>query len=449
MKRPQQDLTTGPLGKQIFLFSIPLILSNLLQVLFNMADVAVVGRFAGAAALGSVGSTTTLVALFTGLLIGMSNGVNVLTALHFGAKNKRELAETIHSAALLCALAGLVLLAVGMIFARGILELLHTKEELIDGAVLYLRIYFLGMPALGVYNFGNAVFSAVGDTRRPLRYLSLAGVVNLVLNLFFVIGCHLDVVGVAIASVASQYISAVLIVRALFRSGEEDYGLRIAELRLSKKRAKAILAIGLPSGLQNGIFSLANLFIQRGVNTFSSTMVAGNSAASNADTLVYDVMAAFYTACSSFIGQNYGAGKKERIRKSYFISTGYSFGFGVVLGLLLLALGPQFLSLFTSEAAVVEAGMKRLSIMGLSYGVSAFMDASIAASRGLGRSLGPMIIVILGSCVFRVIWVYTVFAWFGTVTSLYLLYIFSWAITAAAEMWYFVRAYRQEAAGMA
>lgn len=449
MKRPQQDLTTGPLGKQIFLFSIPLILSNLLQVLFNMADVAVVGRFAGAAALGSVGSTTTLVALFTGLLIGMSNGVNVLTALHFGAKNKRELAETIHSAALLCALAGLVLLAVGMIFARGILELLHTKEELIDGAVLYLRIYFLGMPALGVYNFGNAVFSAVGDTRRPLRYLSLAGVVNLVLNLFFVIGCHLDVVGVAIASVASQYISAVLIVRALFRSGEEDYGLRIAELRLSKKRAKAILAIGLPSGLQNGIFSLANLFIQRGVNTFSATMVAGNSAASNADTLVYDVMAAFYTACSSFIGQNYGAGKKERIRKSYFISTGYSFGFGVVLGLLLLALGPQFLSLFTSEAAVVEAGMKRLSIMGLSYGVSAFMDASIAASRGLGRSLGPMIIVILGSCVFRVIWVYTVFAWFGTVTSLYLLYIFSWAITAAAEMWYFVRAYRQETAGMA
>ena len=448
MKRPQQDLTTGPLGKQIFLFSIPLILSNLLQVLFNMADVAVVGRFAGAAALGSVGSTTTLVALFTGLLIGMSNGVNVLTALHFGAKNKRELAETIHSAALLCALAGLVLLAVGMIFARGILELLHTKEELIDGAVLYLRIYFLGMPALGVYNFGNAVFSAVGDTRRPLRYLSLAGVVNLVLNLFFVIGCHLDVVGVAIASVASQYISAVLIVRALFRSGEEDYGLRIAELRLSKKRAKAILAIGLPSGLQNGIFSLANLFIQRGVNTFSATMVAGNSAASNADTLVYDVMAAFYTACSSFIGQNYGAGKKERIRKSYFISTGYSFGFGVVLGLLLLALGPQFLSLFTSEAAVVEAGMKRLSIMGLSYGVSAFMDASIAASRGLGRSLGPMIIVILGSCVFRVIWVYTVFAWFGTVTSLYLLYIFSWAITAAAEMWYFVRAYRQETAGM-
>ena len=448
MKRPQQDLTTGPLGKQKFLFSIPLILSNLLQVLFNMADVAVVGRFAGAAALGSVGSTTTLVALFTGLLIGMSNGVNVLTALHFGAKNKRELAETIHSAALLCALAGLVLLAVGMIFARGILELLHTKEELIDGAVLYLRIYFLGMPALGVYNFGNAVFSAVGDTRRPLRYLSLAGVVNLVLNLFFVIGCHLDVVGVAIASVASQYISAVLIVRALFRSGEEDYGLRIAELRLSKKRAKAILAIGLPSGLQNGIFSLANLFIQRGVNTFSATMVAGNSAASNADTLVYDVMAAFYTACSSFIGQNYGAGKKERIRKSYFISTGYSFGFGVVLGLLLLALGPQFLSLFTSEAAVVEAGMKRLSIMGLSYGVSAFMDASIAASRGLGRSLGPMIIVILGSCVFRVIWVYTVFAWFGTVTSLYLLYIFSWAITAAAEMWYFVRAYRQETAGM-
>ncbi|MDY3985529.1 MATE family efflux transporter [Dysosmobacter sp.] len=449
MKRPQQDLTTGPLGKQIFLFSIPLILSNLLQVLFNMADVAVVGRFAGPMALGSVGSTTTLVALFTGLLIGMAGGVNVLTALHFGVKNKRELAETVHSAALLCALAGLTLLTVGAVFARGILELLGTKEELIAGAAVYFRIYCLGMPALGVYNFGNAVFSAVGDTRRPLRYLSVAGAVNLALNLLFVVVCHMDVAGVAIASVASQYISAVLITRALFRAGAEPYGLRLAELRLSRSRAKAILAIGIPSGLQNGIFSLANLFIQAGVNTFSATMVAGNSAAANADALIYDVMNAFYMACSSFIGQNYGAGKKKRIWKSYLVSVGYSFGAGLVLGLLLLALGPRFLALFTKEAAVVEAGMRRLTIMGLSYCVSAFMDCTIAASRGLGRSVGPMVIVILGSCVFRIIWVYTVFAWFGTITSLYLLYIFSWTITAAAEIWYFVRAYRKETAGMA
>ena len=449
MKHPQQDLTTGPLGKQILVFSIPLILSNLLQVLFNMADVAVVGRFAGAMALGSVGSTTILVSLFTGLLIGMSSGVNVLTALHFGAGNRRELSETVHSAALLCTLAGVVLLAVGVGFARGILELMNTKEELIDGAVLYLRIYFLGMPALAVYNFGNAVFSAVGDTKRPLRYLSVAGVMNLILNLFFVIVCQLSVAGVAIASVASQYISAAVIARALFCSKGESYGLRVADLRLSKRRAKTILAIGIPSGLQNGIFALANLFIQVGVNTFDATMVAANSAAANADPLVYDVMAAFYMACSSFIGQNYGAGKKDRIRRSYLISVGYSFGAGLMLGLLLLAFGPAFLSLFTDEPAVIEAGMRRLTIMALSYGVSAFMDCTIAAARGLGKSLAPMVIVILGSCVFRVAWVYTVFAHFRTIPSLYLLYVFSWTITAVAEIWHFVGAYRKETAGMA
>lgn len=449
MKRPQQDLTTGPLGRQILIFSIPLILSNLLQVLFNMADVAVVGRFAGAMALGSVGSTTILVSLFTGLLIGMSSGVNVLTALHFGAGNRRELSETVHSSALLCALLGLGMLAVGVGFAREILELMNTKPELIDGAVLYLRVYFLGMPALAVYNFGNAVFSAVGDTKRPLLYLSLAGAVNLVLNLFFVIVCRLSVAGVAIASVVSQYISAVLITRALFRSGGEAYGLRLADLRLSKRRAKTILAIGIPSGLQNGIFALANLFIQVGVNTFDATMVAANSAAANADPLVYDVMAAFYMACSSFIGQNYGAGKKDRIRKSYLISMGYSFGAGLALGLLLLAFGPAFLSLFTDEPAVIEAGMRRLTIMALSYGVSAFMDCTIAAARGLGKSLAPMVIVILGSCVFRVVWVYTVFAHFRTIPSLYLLYVFSWTITGAAEIWYFVGAYRKETAAMA
>ena len=331
--------------------------------------------------------------------------------------------------------------------AEAVLKLLHTKPELIGGAVLYLRIYFLGMPALAVFNFGNAVFSAVGDTRRPLFYLSVAGVVNVVLNLFFVIACGLDVAGVAMASVISQYISAVLVVTALFRS-REGYGLRLWALRFNKSRTRAIVAIGIPSGMQNGIFELANLFIQMGVNTFSATMVAGNSAATNADALVYDVMAAFYTACGSFIGQNYGAGKKDRIRRSYFISMAYSFGAGLLLGLLLLLFGRQFLGLFTTDPAVMEAGLHRLTIMSLSYCVSAFMDCTIAASRGLGRSAVPTVIVILGSCVFRIIWVYTVFAWFGTIVSLYLLYVFSWSITAIAEIAYFVHVYRQKTTEM-
>lgn len=446
MKQELRDLTRGPLGKQIFLFSFPLILSNLLQVLFNMADIAVVGRFAGPIALGAVGSTAILVSLFTGFLIGMSGGVNVLTALHFGARDKKALAETVHSAAILCALVGLVFLGLGVLLARNILALMNTKPELIDGAALYLRIYFLGMPALAVYNYGNAVFSAVGDTKRPLLYLSIAGALNVTLNLFFVIACGMDVAGVALASILSQYVSAALILLALLRRGGEDYGLRLRELRLSRSRSKAILRIGLPGGLQNAIFAIANLFIQVGVNSFDATMVAGNSAATNQDPIVYDVMAAFYTACGSFIGQNYGARRKDRIKKSFLISLTYSFGAGVLLGLGILAAGPRFLSLFTAEPAVVEAGMHRLRVMSLSYGISAFMDCTIAASRGLGKSLAPTVIVLLGSCAFRILWVYTVFAHFGTITSLYLLYAFSWAITAVAEIWYFLRVYRKEVA---
>lgn len=446
MKQELRDLTRGPLGKQIFLFSFPLILSNLLQVLFNMADIAVVGRFAGPIALGAVGSTAILVSLFTGFLIGMSGGVNVLTALHFGARDKKALAETVHSAAILCALVGLVFLGLGVLLARNILALMNTKPELIDGAALYLRIYFLGMPALAVYNYGNAVFSAVGDTKRPLLYLSIAGALNVTLNLFFVIACGMDVAGVALASILSQYVSAALILLALLHRGGEDYGLRLRELRLSPSRSKAILRIGLPGGLQNAIFAIANLFIQVGVNSFDATMVAGNSAATNQDPIVYDVMAAFYTACGSFIGQNYGARRKDRIKKSFLISLAYSFGAGVLLGVGILAAGPRFLSLFTAEPAVVEAGMHRLRVMSLSYGISAFMDCTISASRGLGKSLAPTVIVLLGSCAFRILWVYTVFAHFGTITSLYLLYAFSWAITAVAEIWYFLRVYRKEVA---
>ncbi|MDD3795696.1 MAG: MATE family efflux transporter, partial [Lachnospiraceae bacterium] len=289
------------------------------------------------------------------------------------------------------------------------------------------------------------VFGAVGNTKKPLLFLSAAGVINVLLNLTFVIGFHLDVAGVAIASVISQYISAVLIIRALIKS-EGTYGLRKKELRLSPKKTKQILSIGIPAGLQNAIFQAANLFIQAGVNTFSATVVAGNSAAANADALVYDVMTAFYIACGSFLGQNYGAGKKERVKKSYLVSLTYSFGTGLVMGLLLVLFGNQFLSLFTRDAAVIEAGRFRLTIMGLCYGVSAFMDCTIAAARGLGRSLVPTIIVILGSCVFRVAWIYTIFAYFRTMQSLYLLYIFSWTITAAAEILYFKREYRKEMA---
>lgn len=437
----KQDMTKGPLGRQILFFSVPLIISNLLQVLFNMADVAVVGRFAGSIALGAVGSTTTLVGLYTGFLIGIGNGINVIAARHLGAKNKKEVVETVHTSAILSLIIGIFVAVIGICLSTGILKILNTKPELMDGAVLYLNIYFLGMPAMAVYNFGNAVYSAVGNTKKPLVFLSIAGIINIILNLFFVIVCRMDVAGVAIASVISQYISAFMIVAALFRS-KDIYRLSRSELRLNRNKVKAVLGVGIPAGMQNVIFQTANLFIQTGVNSFDATMVAGNSAASNADNLIYNVMMAFYTACSSFIGQNYGAGNKERVKKSFIISLAYSFGVGLILGLLAVAFGPSFLALFTKDPAVVEAGMKRLGIMGFSYCLSALMDCAIAASRGLGKSVQPMIIIILGSCVFRIIWVYTIFAYFGTIASLYLLYAFSWTITAAAEIIYFMKIYR-------
>lgn len=445
--RQVQDLTQGALTPQIVRFSLPLIFSNLLQVMFNMSDMAVVGRFAGPLALGAVGSTSTLVVLFTGLLIGMADGINVLTATFFGARDKRALDETVHSAALISLLLGCGIMVMGLLLGRPILTLLNTKPELMDGAVLYLRIYFLGMPAAGLFNFGNAVFSAVGDTRRPLMYLSAAGVINVVLNLIFVIGLHMDAAGVAAASAISQYVSAALVLRALLRS-EEDYALRPSRLRLARARSKAILGLGVPAGIQYAIFSIANLFVQAGVNSFDAVTVAGNTAAARFDSLAFNVAAAFYTACGSFIGQNYGAGKKERVWESFWRCMLLVCGVGAVLSLGVLAAGRQFLSLFTTDAAVVEAGMVRLRILAPSFIISPFMDCSIAAARGLGKTLGATVIVILGSCVFRILWIYTVFAWLGTYSSLCMLYPFSWIITGIAATWHFCRVYRKAAAHM-
>ena len=444
----RQDMTHGPLARQILLFSLPLICSNLLQVLFNLADLAVVGQFVGSQALGSVGSTTTLVTMFTGFLIGLGGGINVLAARFYGARDTKRFGQLLHTAALLSLGLGILLSILGVTLTRPILQLLRTKEDLIDGAVLYLRIYLLGMPGLAVYNYGSAILSALGDTRRPLRFLTLAGILNVILNLFFVLVVKMAVAGVALASILSQYLSAVLIVLALIHN-DAPFALCRSQLRLHRDSALEIIRLGIPAGLQNCIFALANLFIQVGVNSFSSTMVAGNSAAANADSLIYDVMAAFYTACASFMGQNYGARNRERVKKSYFISLAYSFAIGLILGFLLVLFGRQFLHLFSPEADVIEAGMFRLTIMGFSYGFSAFMDCTIAASRALGKSLAPTVMVILGSCVFRIIWVYTVFAWFQTIPSLYLVYICSWTITALAEIAYFRHVYKQQVGSMA
>ena len=442
MTKKEMVMTEGSLWKKIFIFSLPLILSNILQVLFNMSDIAVIGNFAGDIALGSVGSCSTLVLLFTGFLIGMGNGVNVVIAKSIGLKDEKEIKNGIHTSFILCLIVGFIIMGLGMGLSRPILYILNTKDELIDGAILYTSLYFIGMPAMAIYNWGHGIYSAKGNTKVPLIFLAIAGVINICLNLFFVIVLKLDVAGVAMATFISQYISAALIVISLIRTN--DYSkFSFRELKINKNKAKDILMLGIPSGLQNAIFAIANLFIQSGVNTFDHIMVSGNSAAMNADSLIYDVMTAFYTACATFMSQNLGAGKKNRILKSYFISLLYSFLIAFILGYGLVLFGKPFLHIFSNSEEVIDAGMKRLTIMGFSYCVSAFMDCTIAASRGLGKSLIPTIIVIIGSCVLRIIWVYTIFAYYKTFQALYLVYVSSWIITSFFEIIYFVYIYKK------
>ena len=443
-ERGEIQMTQGSLWKNMLFFSIPLMLSQLLQVLFKMADVAVVGKFSSAEALGAVGSTTTLVTLFTGFLIGMGSAVNVEVARHLGAKDKARTAASIRTSFVICLATGVIIMALCLLSARFMLELLGTKDDLIEGAVLYFRIYALGMPALGIFNFGNGVLSANGDTKRPLTYLMIAGILNVLFNLFFVIVCGMAEDGVALASIITQYVSAGLILIHMGRQ-DNDCTFRFRDLKkgLDKFEGKHILGLGIPAGLQNAVFAVANLFIQGAVNSFDSVMVEGNSAAANADAIIYNVMAAFYTACATFMGQNLGAKKQERVLKSYFIGITYSFVAGAVFGGALFLFGREFLSMFANDEAVIEAGLQRIKIMSFSYAVSAFMDCTIAASRGLGKTVVPTVIVILGSCVFRVIWVYTIFAHFHTIPSLYLLYPCSWMLTALAEIVYFVHCYKQ------
>lgn len=440
----EKKLTSGNLWKQILLFGIPLMASNLLQVLFNMSDIAVVGRFSesGSKAIGAVGSTTILVNLYTGILIGIGSGVNVIVAKFFGAGDKKNLKEAVHTSAIISLFIGILLAVAGFFTADAFLRLLGTKADLIGGANTYLKIYMLGMPAVALYNFGNGAFSAIGNTKKPLLYLFIAGVLNVGLNLFFVIVFKMDVAGVALASIISQYVSAILVIAALFRENG-DCKLSFGALKIHGDKAKTMLALGLPASFQNSIFNIANLFIQSAVNTFPSVVVEGNSAATNSDALVYQLMDAFYIACSSFIGQNFGAGNKKRILHSYLICTIYSFAVGAVLGGGLVLFGKGFLSIFTDDPAVMQEGMARLKIMGFSYCISAFMDTTISASRGLGKTVVSTIIVIMGSCVFRVVWILTIFAKFRTITSIYLLYSCSWTITAIAEIIYFIYAYKK------
>lgn len=437
MKNYEMDLTEGSIAKKLLRFSIPLVMTNIMQVLFNMTDLAVVGRFSGPAALGAVGSTPNFLYLFTGLVIGLGSGVNSICAFFIGARSKKDLSETIHTALVICFALGVLLMFLGMAIARPVLLLMNTKPELIDGAVLYFTIYMVGIPFEALFNYGNGVLSAVGDTKRPLYFLTFSGIANAAFNLIFVLGFGMSVDGVAWGSVIANFISAFLVLFALAR-GTGDAKLEIRKIRVDWQKTVRIFKIGIPAALQNMIFGFANMFMQMGLNSFDAVMVSGNAAAANADNLIYNVMAAFYVGSATFIGQNYGAVNKKRVVKSYAWGTVFSFGTGLFLGVLLLAFGREFLLLFTADESVIDCGLARIKIMAFAYCISAFMDNSIAACRGLGKTFIPSVMVLLGSCVFRIIWIFTIFAHFRTLASLFLLFPCSWLITAGSVFIYFL-----------
>lgn len=423
-------MCNGPLLGKLLVFALPLMLSGILQLLFNAADIVVVGKFSGNQALAAVGSTGALINLFVNVFIGFSIGTNVLVAQYFGARDEKNVQETVHTSILLGIIGGIILIGAGLAFAGKMLEWMDTPEDVLDQAVLYTQIYFLGMPAMLVYNFGAAVLRAIGDTRRPLYYLLAAGVVNVILNLIFVIGFHMGVAGVATATVISQVISAVLIVRCLVKS-EGMYQLNLHNLRIHKVKLIRIVQIGLPAGLQGAVFSISNILIQSSVNSFGSTVMAGNTAASNIEGFVYTSMNAVYQTALSFTSQNVGGGRRDRIPKIVMQCMIIVFVVGAVLGNLGYRMGPQLLSIYSSDPEVIECGMSRLQMICQIYFLCGMMDVAVGILRGMGYSIMPMLVSLAGACGLRVLWIFTVFAWKPTLFVLYLSYPVTWTVTFA------------------
>ena len=438
------DMCNGPILSRMLRFSIPLMCSSVLQLLFNAADIVVVGRWAGDNSLAAVGSNTALIGLLTNLFVGLAVGANTLAAKSFGARDREELHRVVHTSILLSILSGVLLAVVGFFGARTILTWMQTPDNVLGLATLYLRIYFLGMPATMVYNFGAALLRAEGDTQRPLYFLSLAGVVNIVLNLFFVIVCHLDVAGVAIATVISQCISAALVLRCMTKdTGPLHLDLR--KLRIHSRTMGKILQVGLPAGFQGILFSLSNVVIQSSVNTFGEVIMAGNSAAANIEQFVYVSMNAMYQATISFVSQNYGAGNYHRIRKIVIRAQICVLVVGLVLGNLATLFGRDLLAIYTTSPAVIDAGLIRMRIVCTTYAVCGMMDVMVGGLRGIGYSVMPMLVSLVGACGLRLLWIATIFQLpqLHTIQMLYWSYPVSWTITVAVHVLCFLWALKR------
>lgn len=431
------DMCNGPLFGKIMVFTLPLMLSGILQLLFNAADVVVVGRFAGNEALAAVGSTGSLTNLMVNLFIGLSVGANVLVARYYGAKQEEEVSQTVHTSVLICAAGGILLSVVGIAAARPLLLMMDTPENVIEHSVLYMRIYFLGMPVMLLFNFGSAILRAVGDTRRPLIYLIIAGVINVNLNLCFVILFHMGVAGVALATVISQCVSTSLIVRCLMRS-EGCFQLCLNKLHMNWEKFGKVAAIGLPAGIQGSLFSISNVLIQSSVNSFGSVAMAGNTAGSNVEGFIYTAMNSVHQTAVSFTGQNLGGKRYDRINKILLECLIFVTVIGLVMGNGAVFLGNHILGFYSPDPQVISYGMQRMRVICTFYCICGIMDVLVGSIRGLGYAVMPMIVSLLGACAFRIVWIYTIFKWSRTLHTLYISYPVSWSLTAFAHMVCFI-----------
>lgn len=429
----RMDMTEGPLTTKIIKFTIPVMLSGILQLLFNTADVIVVGRFTGKTALAAVGSTGSLINLLVSLFMGLSIGTNVLVARYQGARDDKSVSETVHTSIALGVIGGLILLIIGIAATRPLLEMMATPEDVIDQSTIYMRILFLGMPLNLILNFGAAVLRAIGDTKRPLYYLTIAGIINLFLNIFLVTVFSLGVAGVAIATVISEGVSCALILLCL-KHETGAIKLYLNKIRINPEKCIDIMKIGLPAGLQGCIFSISNVLIQSSVNSFGSTVMAGNTAASNIEGFVYVSMNSLHQTCISFTSQNFGAGKFKRIKMVLINCLVIVAITGLLLGNSAYFFGKYLLSAYNNEPEVISYGLIRLSIISTMYFLCGLMDVMVGAMRGIGYSILPMIVSLIGACGLRIVWIYTVFVQFRTLDILFISYPVTWTITFLSHL---------------
>ncbi len=427
------DMCHGSIMDKLISFALPLMLSSVLQLMFNAVDIIVVGRFSGSEALAAVGSTSALINIFTNLFIGISLGANVLAARYYAAGNDKEMSEAVHTAIALAIVSGVLMAFVGVGLSRWALTIMDTPADVIDQSVLYMRIYFLGMPFFMLYNYGAAILRAVGDTKRPLLFLAIAGMANVVLDLLFVVVIPLGVAGVAIGTVVSQMISSILVLRCLHKT-ESSYQIQFSKLKIKAVYLKRIFQVGIPAGIQSTVISFSNAMLQSSVNSFGSTAMAGYTAANNIIGFLYVAVNAVTQACMSFTSQNYSVGKQKRMDRILIDCLVLTTCAAGVLGVGAYVFGGQLLKIYTSEADVIECGIEILSIATVPYFLCGIMDLFPGALRGMGRSAVPMILSVIGTVGTRIVWIYGLFPHHRSLFFLFISYPASWILTIIMQV---------------